>query len=453
MKIPNGILKGTDNITISTYVKFTNTTTRNQFLYGLGTDSDRYLFTSPYNGSNILHSAITTSTWSGEQKWAHASALPGNEWKQLTVVVNSDEHLGVMYLDGIEVARNSSVTIKPSDLYDATKDFSGYIGKSFYSGDPYFGGEVDDFRIYNKALTSWEVRSLYEQANSQAVAEDTEWLQLGDTSAIIDDLILPTVGSKGSSIAWHSSDASVAGTNGVVQRPALGEGNRTVTLTATVQKGSFLDTKDFLVTVISEQGSGVSAILSGTNAIQAGETLELIYGLSGVDGEVYAQDITFTFDQEQLEFMDAVSKNKDFAVVAVSDPAETEGQIRVIAARIGQGVGVDGEWLTVRWKVKASQAAVTVINVSNVVVSSGDDETDIGGAAHSVNISEIDRATPGDINGDSRFSIGDLAIIASYYGKTSSDPNWSVYRIADLSNDGMVDIVDLSTMAQLILKQ
>jgi len=59
---------------------------------------------------------------------------------------------------------------------------------------------------------------------------------------------------------------------------------------------------------------------------------------------------------------------------------------------------------------------------------------------------------PGDMNGDDRYSIGDLAIMASYYGKTSSDPNWHLYKKADLNQDGVIDIVDLAMLARQILK-
>ncbi|NHW35692.1 hypothetical protein GQF04_13925 [Paenibacillus aceris] len=59
---------------------------------------------------------------------------------------------------------------------------------------------------------------------------------------------------------------------------------------------------------------------------------------------------------------------------------------------------------------------------------------------------------PGDVNGDGRYSVGDLGIIAASYGKTSADPNWSSYKNADLNNDGKVDIEDLAALARKILE-
>ncbi|NHW38999.1 hypothetical protein GQF04_31435, partial [Paenibacillus aceris] len=54
---------------------------------------------------------------------------------------------------------------------------------------------------------------------------------------------------------------------------------------------------------------------------------------------------------------------------------------------------------------------------------------------------------PGDANGDGRYSVGDLGIIAAAYGKTSADPNWSSFKNFDLNNDGKIGIEDLAALA------
>lgn len=61
------------------------------------------------------------------------------------------------------------------------------------------------------------------------------------------------------------------------------------------------------------------------------------------------------------------------------------------------------------------------------------------------------KSIEGDYNNDSRVSVGDLAIIASAYGKNNQDPNWNKYRALDLNGDGMIDIVDISILARKIL--
>ncbi|WP_223593684.1 LamG domain-containing protein [Neobacillus bataviensis] len=89
----------------------------------------KYIFATPKGNSSTLYSAITnvnsTSTnvgYTQEQGLAASSALAGNQWKHLAVTINTDTKTSIMYVDGVEVARNTNVTIKPSDLYDAAKD-------------------------------------------------------------------------------------------------------------------------------------------------------------------------------------------------------------------------------------------------------------------------------------------------------------------------------------------
>ena len=55
------------------------------------------------------------------------------------------------------------------DSIDSTMDLAAvarvnaFIGDSSYPGDPYFTGTVDEFRIYNTALTDDEVLASYEE--------------------------------------------------------------------------------------------------------------------------------------------------------------------------------------------------------------------------------------------------------------------------------------------------
>jgi hypothetical protein len=59
---------------------------------------------------------------------------------------------------------------------------------------------------------------------------------------------------------------------------------------------------------------------------------------------------------------------------------------------------------------------------------------------------------PGDLNGDGKIGIGDLALMASaFYGRNDEDANWAAYKKADLTDDGKIDIEDLRKLAQLIL--
>lgn len=185
VKIPNGVLKGADSVTVSTYAKWKGGNNF-QWLFGLGPDSNKYLFATPSNGGSSLYSAITKASWSAESKLTAGKQLTPGEWRHVTVTLDGSTGTMVLYVDGVEAARTTT-TIKPSELYDANKDYSGYIGRSLYSGDPYFGGEVDDFRIYGRALTAAEVMEL--SGNTAGIARAT-------ASALKVDALIDDAGSR-----------------------------------------------------------------------------------------------------------------------------------------------------------------------------------------------------------------------------------------------------------------
>ncbi|WP_430787772.1 family 43 glycosylhydrolase [Actinoplanes sp. G11-F43] len=179
--IPNGVLKGAQAVTVSVWAKWTASTTVNQWIYSLGPDSSKYLFTSPRNGGNMLFSAITSGSWQAESKLAHNAALPGGSWQHIAVTIDGSN--AAMYLNGTRIASASGVTVKPSELYDATKSYSGYVGRSLYAADPNYTGEVDDFRVYDTALSAAEILELSGRTTSIGGVD----LSALKVAAIVDD--------------------------------------------------------------------------------------------------------------------------------------------------------------------------------------------------------------------------------------------------------------------------
>ena len=49
------------------------------------------------------------------------------------------------------------MTLRPSDL--GAIDYA-YIGKSQFGADPYFDGQIDEFRVYGRALDATEIETL-----------------------------------------------------------------------------------------------------------------------------------------------------------------------------------------------------------------------------------------------------------------------------------------------------
>jgi hypothetical protein len=90
--------------------------------------------------------------------------------------------------------------------------------------------------------------------DTPAVTADKDALAIsygdGDISnSVTKNITLPVTGQNGSTITWSSNDLAVVTNDGLVTRPSYGTGDKTVTLTATIQKGTASATKPFTITV------------------------------------------------------------------------------------------------------------------------------------------------------------------------------------------------------------
>ena len=76
---------------------------------------------------------------------------------------------------------------------------------------------------------------------------------------------LPLEGAKYQSvISWASSNEGVISTAGVVKRPAAGQADVTVTLTATITLGEYTTTETYEITVVAEVADGVEEEFEAT---------------------------------------------------------------------------------------------------------------------------------------------------------------------------------------------
>ncbi|NHN30155.1 immunoglobulin-like domain-containing protein [Paenibacillus agricola] len=70
-------------------------------------------------------------------------------------------------------------------------------------------------------------------------------------SSVTQNVTFPTTGTNGTAIAWVSDNTDLITTTGTVTRPVHGAGNATVTLTATITKGTETVTKTFALIVVA----------------------------------------------------------------------------------------------------------------------------------------------------------------------------------------------------------
>src|SRR4030095_11965968 len=110
-----------------------------------------YFFLTPKSASNTLNFAIVNEGTPTQQ--LNAAVLPTGVWRHVTITIGAG--VGRLSVNGALVDRNATMTLKPSDIAAATN----FIGKSQWP-DPLFNGRIDDFVIFNQALTAAQILSL-----------------------------------------------------------------------------------------------------------------------------------------------------------------------------------------------------------------------------------------------------------------------------------------------------
>lgn len=162
VKLPDNVANS-DDITVATWVYWRGGNSW-QRIFDFGVDQDRYMYLTP-SGDGQLKFAITTRSWWDEETLTTA-ALPQNQWVHVAVTLGGNT--AKLYLNGqLQIAGH--IYHNPSDLFNVPADYwnpnwtpQNYIGRSKWV-DPTFNGAIDDFRIYNYALSPKEIAAMLPQ--------------------------------------------------------------------------------------------------------------------------------------------------------------------------------------------------------------------------------------------------------------------------------------------------
>jgi hypothetical protein len=133
-------------ITLATWV-YWNGYTNGQRIFDFGNSSTECMYLSPKVVLGGLRFGIING---GVEQQLNAPALIAGKWSHVAVTLG--ESGASMYVNGELVATSNTVTISPIDFKPALN----YIGRS-QSTYPLFKGYIDDFRVYNYALSADEI--------------------------------------------------------------------------------------------------------------------------------------------------------------------------------------------------------------------------------------------------------------------------------------------------------
>jgi hypothetical protein len=125
--------------------KANNNGTSSQWRFGFGN-----------SGTELWGLTVWNSNWFEYN--TNKKSIQLNSWSHVILIADQEQHIAYLYLNG--------------ELIDSIKDIKEFNGSAnpLFIGhqkddDVYFDGLIDEVRIYNRTLTTDEVKELYKQFN------------------------------------------------------------------------------------------------------------------------------------------------------------------------------------------------------------------------------------------------------------------------------------------------
>jgi hypothetical protein len=129
-------------------------------IFDFGNDTLENMFLTPRNGNNhTVRYAITIGGAAGEQDTETLSPFPVGTETHFAISVDASAGISALYINGQIQAMEFGVQVTPSMFSMAPPN--NYLGKSQYN-DPYFLGMIDEFRVYNNALSPDDVAASFQ---------------------------------------------------------------------------------------------------------------------------------------------------------------------------------------------------------------------------------------------------------------------------------------------------
>lgn len=181
--MPQEVVNQLKDFTIAAWVNLASSDTYMR-LFDFGSDTKVYMYLSPNvpgASGSAPRFAITTDGSTKEEQINGKTAVPLNQWTHIAVTLSGTT--GTLYINGELSGTNKDMTLNPTSLSGAN---NRWIGRSQF-GDPFLNATVDEFHIFDRALTSDEVQSMQESASGSTKGGNIAWYRFdeeGGSSAL-----------------------------------------------------------------------------------------------------------------------------------------------------------------------------------------------------------------------------------------------------------------------------
>lgn len=157
VRLPPGIVSGLTEVTVATWIKV-NSSSAFQRIFDFGLDTSNFMYLASAGSTGLIRFRIASASVNKNQVLEGGKALPLGKWSHVALTLGDG---GVsIYLDGLQIAQQAPVVLRPADLGNTGNNF---VGRSPFAADPYLDAQVDEFQIYSRALTATEIGYLAER--------------------------------------------------------------------------------------------------------------------------------------------------------------------------------------------------------------------------------------------------------------------------------------------------
>lgn len=270
-----------------------------------------YLMLTPNNGSGMRF-AITTSGYSNEQALTRSTPLPTGTWTHVAVTISGNT--GKLFVDGALVATNTGMTFNPVDI--GTK--FNYLGKSQYSGDPLFNGQLDDVQILDYALTDAQVAALFSNGTPQFVSSPFSAPNASPLAPYSSSIAGYALDPEGQTVSYSKlsgpSWLSVAPDGRLFGIPAASDVGANTFLIRAQDPAGNVGTATMTISVGASQGLLVRYAFDGTLAPTAGVAESVATGSPAFTTGKYSQALNFDASDDYLTLPGDLASTSDITV-------------------------------------------------------------------------------------------------------------------------------------------
>lgn len=267
------------------------------FDFGNGEVNDNMWIGRIYGTNHIGMEIINNSSTVG--RCVAENAIVDNQWAHFTFVIKADKNC-LIYKNGVELARSTNTThtilaASSFDLPNGDARTNTYFGRSNWA-DPYLGGGIGDFAMYNAALSASDVSANY---NAQRYAAglltgsaSISYPNSNNATYSPDGTVTPTYSRSGDGLVSFATTAAnticvVNSSSGVIT--IKGAGSCPVTMT--VAAGTTHDATTASATLTISKASQATLTVSAAASMNylANQTLTSTGG-SGTGAVAFSRD-------------------------------------------------------------------------------------------------------------------------------------------------------------------